>query len=68
MQKSEDEVWKIINEVTKPRRKRNAHSDEREIAEIFKHFSERRLKKTQIKDPTKKLHEKVKKTRTYTLL
>ena len=70
----EDEVWKVINEVTKPKEDkqwtlreggREIH-DENEIAEIFNQFFIQKIEDlkdnidaTQIKDPTEKLKEKI---------
>jgi hypothetical protein len=73
--KGEDEIWKVINEVTKPRSEKvwmlkegeKEITDEKEIAEIFNEFFIKKIEdlkekidKTQMKDPTRKLEEKIK--------
>ena len=71
----EEEVWKVVNEVTKPREAKTwtlnkdqmVITDDKEIAEIFNDYFIKKIENLkmnihteQIKDPTKKLQEKVK--------
>ena len=71
----EDEVWKVLNEVTKPKEDKQwtlleggkEVENEEKIAEIFNDYFIRKIEdlkdnidSTQIKDPTEKLKEKVK--------
>ena len=69
--KREDEVWKVIKEVTKTREDRTwtlkEITEEVEIAEIFNNYFIKKIKdlkenidKMQIKDSIQKLQEKVK--------
>ena len=73
--KREDEIWKVINEVSKPKEERiwtlkeeeREITDEKEIAEIFNKFFIKKIEElkdsidpNQIRDPIRKLEEKVK--------
>ena len=71
----EDEIWKIVNELTKPKEDKRwilkegeqDITDEKEIAEIFNSYFidkiedlKKNIDNSQVKDPTEKLREKVK--------
>ena len=73
--KREDEIWKVINEVSKPKEERiwtlkeeeREITDKKEIAEIFNKFFIKKIEElkdnidpNQIRDPIRKLKEKVK--------
>ena len=73
--KKDDEVWKVVNEIMKPKEDKTwilkegeeIITDEKEIADIFNQFFinkietlKKNIDKTQIRDPLEKLEEKVK--------